>query len=271
MKYSCQGALPLLGTYCTDHIGRKTGLCHPARLSQQAVTTQFYMSSLKLPVSCLEEYSFRSRQSHRSSYVPIALVPLRITEDPEPFRVSSLTVSKTSSLKRMRLMKSLLTRDLGEFFESMKYLCLGWHPQSSWLHETKVFSGESGSYEIGHLSSTPIVSAQHSTSRPYLFYNLSNAYTGLDSRIISTRLGGLRKLGASMTSPCLDTVLSKLYHKKLLEDYHKKLLKVYHEEMGDAAAMPLPDEDDKNYTTKQHYTGLFRMSQVNHIQDGEKE
>ncbi|TGO68810.1 hypothetical protein BELL_0806g00030 [Botrytis elliptica] len=171
----------------------------------------------------------------------------------------------------MRLMKSLLTRDLGEFFESMKYLCLGWHPQSSWLHETKVFSGESGSYEIGHLSSTPIVSAQHSTSRPYLFYNLSNAYTGLDSRIISTRLGGLRKLGASMTSPCLDTVLSKLYHKKLLEDYHKKLLKVYHEEMGDAAAMPLPDEDDKNYTTKQHYTGLFRMSQVNHIQDGEKE
>ncbi|KAF7936430.1 uncharacterized protein EAE98_002649 [Botrytis deweyae] len=161
----------------------------------------------------------------------------------------------------------------------MKYLCLGWHPQSSWLHETKVFSGESGSYEIGHLSSTPIVFAQHSTSRPYLFYNLSNAYTGLDSRIISTRLGGLRKLGASMTSPCLDTVLSKLYHKKLLEDYHKKLLedyhkkllKVYHEEMGDAAAMPLPDEDDKNYTTKQHYTGLFRMSQVNHIQDGEKE
>lgn len=69
----------------------------------------------------------------------------------------------------------------------------------------------------------------------------------------------------------MDTVLSKLYHKKLLEDYHKKLLKVYHEEMGDAAAMPLPDEDDKNYTTKQHYTGLFRMSQVNHVQDGEKE
>lgn len=191
------------------------------------MTTQFYLFFLKLPVSCLEEYSFRSRQSHRSSYVPIALAPLRITEDAEPFRVSSLTVSKSmytvptarfgkqleqlvqplvfffkaSSLKRMRLMKSLLTRDLGEFFESMKYLCLGWHPQSSWLHETKVFSGESGSYEIGHLSSTPIVSAQHSTSRPYLFYNLSNAYTGLDSRIISTRLGGLRKLGASMTSP----------------------------------------------------------------------
>ncbi|KAF7852596.1 uncharacterized protein EAF02_012183 [Botrytis sinoallii] len=211
MEYSCQGVLPLLGTYCTDHIGRKTGLCHPARLFQQAVTTQFYMSSLKLPVSCLEEYSFRSRKSHRSSCVPIALAPLRIIEDPEPFRVSSLTVSKSMyTVPTARFGKQLeqLVQSLSSFpnifieengiDEEFVDAGLGWYSQSSWLHETKVFGRESGAYEIGHLPSTPIVSAQHSTSRPYLFYILSNEYTGLDSRIISTRLGGLGKFGASI-------------------------------------------------------------------------
>ncbi|KAF7895923.1 hypothetical protein EAF00_005938 [Botryotinia globosa] len=115
----------------------------------------------------------------------------------------------------------------------------------------------------------------HSTSRPYLYYVEGKEYTGLDSRIISTRSRGLEKLGDSILKTVRkghnieeeSLALQTKRYRSLRSYFYKKLLKVYHEEMGDAATMPLPDEDDKNRTTKQHYTGLDKMSQVNHIQD----
>ncbi|TGO33897.1 hypothetical protein BHYA_0222g00070 [Botrytis hyacinthi] len=208
MEYSYQGVLPLLRTYFADHIGGKAGLCHPARLSQQAIMIRFYMSFLRLSVSCLKEYSFRSRQSHRSSYVPIALAPLRIIEDPASFRVSS----------------------------------------------SAVFKGKE--------------------------------YTGLDCRIVSTRLGWLEKFGPNIEEETL-ALQTKRY--RSLYPLHgmtynlisgaegfikaKLLLQEALEGLprgdGRRCRYALPDEDDKNYTTKQHYTGLNRMSQINHIQDGE--
>ncbi|TGO11508.1 hypothetical protein BTUL_0108g00250 [Botrytis tulipae] len=126
-----------------------------------------------------------------------------------------------------------------------------------------------------HLPSTLIISLQHSTSIPYLYYSEGKEYTGLDSRIISTRLSGLEKLDASILKAVqkglnIEEKTLALQTKRYRSLYfYKKLLKIYHKEMGDAPAMPLPDEDDKNYMAKQHYTGLDKTSQINHIQDGE--
>ncbi|KAF7950644.1 uncharacterized protein EAE97_002196 [Botrytis byssoidea] len=119
--------------------------------------------------------------------------------------------------------------------------------------------------------------SKHSTSRLYLYYVVGKEYTGLDSRIISTRLSGLEKLDASILKALQKgpnikekpLALQIKRYRSLRSYFYKKLLKVYHEEIGDAATMPLPDEDDKNCATKQRYTGLDNTSQNNHIQDGE--
>ncbi|TGO84810.1 hypothetical protein BPOR_0463g00080 [Botrytis porri] len=104
-------------------------------------------------------------------------------------------------------------------------------------------------------------------------FSKSKGYTGLNSRIVSTRSDGLEKLGASTPKAvrknhnieeealALQTKRSRslsLQHELTVNPisskrvpsrrshFYKKLLKVYHKGMGDAAAMPLPDEDDKN-------------------------
>ncbi|KAF5867674.1 putative gtp-binding nuclear protein gsp1 ran protein [Botrytis fragariae] len=80
--------------------------------------------------------------------------------------------------------------------------------------------------------------------------------TYLDSRIISTRSGDLEKLVASILKPedhNIEEETLALQAKRYRSVYfHKKLLKVYHKEMGNAAATPLPDVNDKNCTTEQH-------------------
>lgn len=111
----------------------------------------------------------------------------------------------------------------------------------------------------------------------YLCYIVGKGYPDYDSRIVSARLGGLKKGGIQYWRLCEKVTISKRPSRSRKRDtthclhsigwhlawslvlrvtsrrsyFYKKLLKIYHE-MGDASAMPLPNQGDKNCTTSKH-------------------